>query len=52
VPTGDSSAAGDGAGRDLVTSQAALGHSARVTTGRYLHPRRASDHAATTTGAA
>ena len=34
------------AGVDLVTIQAAMGHGALVTTGRYLHARPASDQAA------
>jgi len=34
------------AGIELVTIQAAMGHSALATTGRYLHARPASDQAA------
>jgi integrase len=39
------------AGVDLVTIQAAMGHGALVTTGRYLHARPAADQAAVFTQA-
>ena len=39
------------AGVDLVTIQAAMGHGALVTTGRYLHARPAADQAAAFTRA-
>ena len=39
------------AGVDLVTIQAAMGHGALVTTGRYLHARPAADQAAVFTRA-